>query len=360
MDIERQIERSAAAMGVSTVGFARCSRLPDLPSADPEFLLPGARSLVSLMVSYDPEIVARYLAKQDSEAMQRHEAELYTRLDEAARAVADLLVDTGHDAVAAEPNLDYRYKAKPAYRRVPHGVRQTMTDWLARDGRPGLGRAKRRLVPLLYRGPLRVKGWRLTPSFAHRYGAVAAGLGSLGWSGNVLHPEHGARVLFTTVLTSAVLEQGDMLDQQPCDGCRLCERSCQSGFIHRDDAVQVTIGGRVFEHNRKASNLRCVLVCGGFSGQSRFPGWSTWCQGRVSLPADDGELQACWDALMLASLGHHNHASQAFATMAHHAEHGFVRRPERRFEATCGYCQHVCAADRTQRNAAYRAITSTE
>jgi len=360
MHLEQQIEDLANARGVSGLGFAACSRLPDLPSADPSFLLPGARSLVSLMVHYDPEIVERFLSGRDRDAMQHHEAALYQALQDGAQAVARQLRDAGHQAVAAEPNLDYRYKTKPAYRRVPHGIRQGLVDWLARDGRRPLGGAKRALVPLLYRGPLRVRGWRLTPSFAHRYGAVAAGLGTIGWSGNVLHPEHGARVLFTTVLTSAELTQSPMLEEQPCDRCRLCERSCQSGFIHREDAVELEIGGRSFEHNRKASNLRCVLVCGGFSGQSRFPGWSTGSRGRVTLPADDGDLQACWDALMLRSLGRASHGSETFATMAHHAEYGFVRRPVRRFEATCGYCQHVCAADRKERAALYRAITSKD
>ncbi len=360
MSIEQRIERLAESSGASAVGFAACSRLPDLPSANPAYLLPGARSLVSLMAHYDPGIVVRYLAKEDSEGLQQHEAALYRALETSARAVADLIRSEGHLAVAAEPNLDYRYKNKLGYRWVPHGVRQGVVDWLARDGRRPLDRAKRALAPLLYRGPLRVRGWRLTPSFAHRYGAVAAGLGVIGWSGNVLHPEHGARVLFTTVLTTTRLQQSDMLDQQLCDGCRLCERSCQSGFIHPTETDRVSIGGSEFEHNRKRSNLRCVLVCGGFSGQSRFPDWSTWCRGRVTLPEEDGELQACWDDLMLRSLGHRNHASETFAAMAHHAEHGFVRRPEQRFEASCGYCQHVCAADRKQRAAAYRAIISTE
>jgi ferredoxin len=238
-------------------------------------------------------------------------------------------------------------------------MKQGLIDWLARDGRGPLGPAKRALVPLLYRGPMRVSSWRLTPSFSHRYGAVAAGLGVLGWSGNVLHPEHGARMLFNTVLTSAELTPSPMLDRQLCDGCRLCVRACQSGFIHPRESDSVTIGGRRSEHNRKASNLRCILVCGGFSGTSRYPGWSTWSEGRVTLPDDDADLQQTWDDLLLRSLGRGSHGAETFARLVHHSEYGFVHRPEARFESTCGYCQYVCAGEREERKALYEALSAT-
>ena len=353
--ISEEICRIGQWRGATAVGMASTSRLPRVPSADAEYLLPGARSLVSTMVHYDSDIVARYLAKEECEELQRHETDLYRRLHEIARAVARLLRRSGYEAATTQPNLDYRYKDKPAYRWVPHPVKQRLVDWLATD--MPLAPAKQALVPLLYRGPLRVAGWRLVPSFSHRYGAVAAGLGLLGWSGNVLHPDHGARVLYTTVLTNAELPSDTMLQDGLCDGCRLCTRSCQSGYMHPSEADTIEIGGRTFEHNRKASNLRCILVCGGFSGQSRHKDWSTWCRGRVEIPDDDARLQDTWDQLMRTSLGRDNHASRAFANLAHHAEYGFVRKPEDRFQTTCGYCQFVCAPDRGQRDRLYEGIT---
>jgi len=355
--LERTIRGIGHLRGATAVGFATVSRLPDLPSADPGYLLPGARSLVSVMVHHDPEIVARYLDGQDFEALQRHETRLYRTLEEVARAVARLLRRRGHEAVAAEPNLDYRFKRKPAYRRVPHGLRQALVDWLASDARPPLAGAKGRLARALYRGPMRVASWRLTPSFAHRYGAVAAGLGVPGWSGNVLHPDHGARVLFTTVLTSAELRSDGMLDEGLCDGCRLCARSCQSGYIDLREQDRVEIGGRTFVHNRKASNLRCILVCGGFTGQSRHRGWSTWSEGRVEVPEDDDALQRTWDELLRSRLGSRNHTTVNFANLVFHSEYGYVRKPEDRFETTCGFCQFVCAPTRSRRRGLYRAIT---
>jgi len=366
---EQAIGDLALEEGATAVGIASVTRLPKVPSADPAYLLPGARSLVSVMVPYDDEIVRRFLGKQDRDSMQRHETALYRRLDRVARAVAGKLRTAGHEAIAAAPNLDYRYKRRRAYRAVPHALKQQVVDWLASDAHPVIQRAKQSLVPPLYRRLLRVASWRLTPTFSHRYGAVAAGLGVIGWSGNVLHPEYGARVLFNTVLTSAALRSDNMLDDmlddmldEPvplCDGCRLCARSCQSGYIHTKAKDQIEIGGHTYSHNRKANNLRCILVCGGFTGQSRYPKWSTWSAGRVTVPEDDAELQRCWDELIETNLTGRNHASKTLADLIYHSEYGFVRKPEDRFQTTCGYCQFVCAPERDHRRELHRLLSSS-
>ena len=242
---------------------------------------------------------------------------------------------------------------------VPHTVRQVLVDWLASDSVSPVQGIKRALVKRLYAAVLRTTGWRLTPGFAHRYGAVASGLGELGWSGNVLHPGHGARVLFNTVLTDAVLDSDAMLPTEVRDGCRLCVKSCQSGYVLQKEKAEVEIGGELFVHNRKASNLRCILVCGGFSGQSRFPKWSTWSEGRVRLPDDDAELQQVWDHLIVENLGRRNHQSTTLSNLQSHSEYGYIRNPLDRFRTTCGYCQFVCAATRRCRRDLHQLITTS-
>jgi epoxyqueuosine reductase len=198
--------------------------------------------------------------------------------------------------------------------------------------------------------------WNLLPSFSHRYGAVAAGLGTLGWSGNVLHPKWGARVLYNTVITDAVLEPDPMLEEQSCDGCRICTRVCQGRFIHAKQRDAVTIGARRFEHNKKAHNLRCILVCAGFSGQSEIPGWSTWSPGRLKLPARDEELEPYWSALLKDNLWRGNHVSKVLSDLVFHTEYGFVDKPHDRFETTCGNCQLVCWRDRAERKENYKLL----
>ena len=345
-------------MGATAVGVTDVSRLPRVPSADTDYLMAGARSVVSVMVHYDDGIVEDYLAKANRKALQRHETELYRKLDRIARGIAELLGKGGARAVPAQPNLDYRYKNRAVYRLVPHNVRQTLVDWLASDSVAPVQGIKRALVKRLYAVALRTTGWRLTPGFAHRYGAVASGLGELGWSGNVLHPDHGARVLFNSVLTDAVLESDEVLPEKVCDGCRLCVKSCQSGYVLPKEKAEVEIGGEISVHNRKASNLRCILVCGGFSGQSRFPKWSTWSEGRVRLPGDDADLQQVWDHLIVEPLGKRNHASTTLSNLLFHSEYGYIRNPVDRFRTTCGYCQFVCAAAKEKRRRLYSLLST--
>jgi len=357
-NLEPEIKRLGMSMGATAVGISQVSRLPRLPSADTGHMLPGTRSMVSIMVHYQEDIVARYLGKLDWRSLHRHETELYGKLDRIARALVRLLLHRGHRAVAGEPNLDYRYKSRLGYRVVPHRFKQALADWLASDSIPPVQRAKRALAPRLYSWALRTTGWRLTPGFSHRYGAVACGLGVLGWSGNLLHPDHGARVLCNTVLTGADLQSDEMLTAEVCDGCRLCARSCQSGFVRLKERDHVDIGGRRFVHNRKASNLRCIMVCGGFSGQSRFPEWSTWSKGRVALPEDDADLQRSWDQLVANHLGYENHHSGTLADLLYHSEYGYVRKLKERFRTTCGYCQFVCAPTSNRRRELYELLTS--
>ena len=72
------------------------------------------------------------------------------------------------------------------------------------------------------------------PDFAHRYAAVATGLGRLGWSGNLLTPEFGAAVYLGTVLTSATLQSDPLCENNPCDLCLLCTSVCPVEMIGKN------------------------------------------------------------------------------------------------------------------------------
>lgn len=347
--MEDLLKRTARDAGADDVGITTVDRLGDRPSMDTTYLLPGARSVVSVMVAFDPGIVESYLGKVEREGMQHHETELYRRLDTIARRVAAVLTDRGHHTAVTEPNLDYRYKAKAGYRRVSPAVRQALVDRMSSDGRAPLRPLKRALARRLPSSLLGAGSFRLTPTFAHRYGAVAAGIGTLGWSGNVLHPHHGARVLYHSIVTDAALDPDPMAEDTPCDGCRICTRVCQGGFMHPRREAEVTIGGRRHVHTDKASNLRCIFVCGGLTGQSRDSRWSTWSPGRIRLPESDDELPGLWARVARASLGGDNHYSRTLASLQYHSDHGFLNKTEDRFAVTCGFCQLVCAPTRAER-----------
>ncbi|MBW1897760.1 MAG: hypothetical protein JRI61_01725 [Deltaproteobacteria bacterium] len=255
--------------GAEAVGFAGVDRLTDKPSMDASYLLPGARSIISVMKPLDGQTIRDYLGKKNRENLQRHETEVYRLLHAIGQEQATYLQTQGYRAVVAEPNLDYRYKDKPGYKRVPYSIRQKIADWFASDSKIPVKWIKNAMVPTLSKPSFKHVDWNLTPSFSHRYGAIASGIGYMGWSGNVLHPAYGARVLYNTVITDAQLPSDPMIAESPCDGCRICTRVCQSDFLHQKQATTVTIGRKTFEHNKKAHNLRCIFVCAGFSGQNK-------------------------------------------------------------------------------------------
>lgn len=357
---ETAVKELARSSGAAAVGIASVDRLTDKPSMDAGYLLPGARSIISIMLPLDDRIIRDYLGKKDREGLQQHETETYRKLYAIGTEIADLLKKEGHRAVVAEPNLDYRYKDSKEYKKVPYEIRQKLSDWLGSDSPWPVAKFKKMILPILYEVSVKKSvDWNLTPSFSHRYGAVAAGIGGFGWSGNVLHPDFGARVLYNTVITDLDLPSDPMLDNSPCDGCRICTKVCQSNFINPKEKTAVTIGGRSFEHNKKAHNLRCIFVCAGFSGQNKHAGWSTWSPGRVILPESDDALELFWKKFVTTNMWYRNFYSKVMADLQYHSEKGFIRKETDRFATTCGNCQLVCWQTRELRRENYEILVNS-
>ena len=355
--MKKKIKRLAMEEGAADVGVASQDRFSSgLPSMDATYLLPTARAIISVMLPLDGELIRRYLAKEDHRGHQEHETRISRKTHRICESVRNFLESEGYRAVTVDPNLDYRFKNEKAYKRVPSKVRQGVTDWLGSGSGPVRTRLKRYMVQALYETAMDYVDWRLTPSFSHRYGAVAAGLGSFGWSSNVFHPEYGSRVLFQTVVTDAPLKSDPMLEETPCDGCRICTRVCQVGMIHPREKAQLTIGGKLFTHARKGHNLRCIFCCAGFTGQSRHKGWSTWSPGRITLPETDDRIEAFWDDFVKENLWQHNYYSKVLGDLTFHSEYGFLNKPYERFMTTCGNCQIVCWKTRSERKENYEIL----
>ena len=357
--MKQELKRLALDEGAAAAGVAAADRLWSLPSMDPGYLLPGARSIVSLMLPLDGDLVRRYLTKEDHDSLERHEVERYRELYRIGQRVAAFLQSNGYRAVVAEPNLDYRYKNTQAYTRTPYRVKQAIMDWFASESGRLVTAVKEKLFKPLYARDMATTDWDLTPSFSHRYGAVAAGIGTFGWSGNVLHPDYGARVFYDTVITDAPMKSDPFMKETTCDGCRYCVRVCQSGMIHMREEDRVWIGRKTFTHNRKRHNLRCILVCGGLSGQSMHKGWSTWSPGRIRIPESDENIEAFWNEFVLKNGWRHNYHAKVLTDLVYHAEHGFIRRDCDRMRTTCGFCQFVCSRTRKERKENYEAILAS-
>ena len=246
MNLKEEIISIAHQMGVDKIGFTTKERLIDAPpSADPEYVLPNAKSAVSLVIALDKLPIRAYLGKEDQMGHVDDHKLSYIKLGEAGKASEALLRQKGHEAVSPMPNIVYR------------------------DNMPYMA---------------------MIPPISHRYVAVASGIGWFGWSGNVIAPEYGAAISLSSVITSAALKPDPMIEGDFCEKCRLCAAACPSHFISKKEETQVAIAGRTYTHNKKASNLRCVVTCGGANGV-RHPDakWSTWSYKVFDLPGPGDE-----------------------------------------------------------------------
>lgn len=358
--MKEQITKVAKEKGAGAVGVSSTKRLAGGPvSNDAHYVLPSAKSIVSVMLPYDGGIIRRYLGKEDHTGFQQHETDVYRKLFWISKSIEAFLRSEGFEAVACEPNLDYRYKYSAAYKKTPYWIRQGYVDWV-RSKSGAIGTAlKRSSVGFAYDREATVVDWNLTPSFAHRAGAVATGLAAYGWSGNVLSPEYGARVLFNTVVTSAELESDAILAESPCDGCKYCTRVCQVGMIDPKQKDSVVIEGKVFDRGKRGHNLRCVLCCGGMTGQGKHKGWSTWSPGRLDLPDTDDDIVTFWDEFSKNNLWKHNYYSKVLSDLVFLREYGFVRKPHERFMTTCANCQIICWKTREERKENYEILVNS-
>jgi len=87
------------------------------------------------------------------------------------------------------------------------------------------------------------------PDLAHRYAAVAAGLGEIGWSGLFLSPEFGPRQRITSIITEAELVPDPIYNgERLCDRCMECVKHCPTDAFRKEvkKINKIEIGGRIF------------------------------------------------------------------------------------------------------------------
>jgi len=99
-----------------------------------------------------------------------------------------------------------------------------------------------------YRGYKEMK-IHFAPDIAHRYAAVAAGLGEIGWSGLFLHPEFGPRVRLVSIITEADLVPDPMYTgEKLCDRCMECVKNCPVDAFRKEvkKINCIDIGGKKF------------------------------------------------------------------------------------------------------------------
>lgn len=75
-------------------------------------------------------------------------------------------------------------------------------------------------------------------AFSHVFAGKYAGLGSIGYSHVLLNQKYGPRVRYVSVFTSLELEPDEVLEQELCTKCQVCQKLCPSqAFTTRDDQI---------------------------------------------------------------------------------------------------------------------------
>jgi epoxyqueuosine reductase QueG len=316
---ETKLKSLALSLGADLVGVTSWEMLADgPPSADPRYLLPSANSVISFAVSLDRDTAKDFIGKKNWRPHCDNRKAVAQTLYKIGDALVEKLRLEGFQAVNVELNNNYRPEEAVA------DVTE-MTDF--------------------------------HPDFSHRYGALAAGIGRLGWSGNLLTREHGALVELGSVLTSANLTPDSPIPDEghPCDRCKMCSLVCPVEMIHPRASTQVTVAGVTETISRKRPNTCCWIGCTGYEGLAASRSWSNWSPYRLGrpLPKDKQEidnlcisLQKADPQMQAADNSFDNYRRAIFDT-------------DWFYYTVCGFCRSVCAPRREERLANRKLIINS-
>jgi ferredoxin len=179
-----------------------------------------------------------FLGKISAAPRNIDEAKVNQRIFRISKEVADFIVSLGYKASVVPPNTTYRRSLDP---------------------------------------------FSTKPSFSHRFGAVASGLGSFGLSGNVVTKEFGAAVVLDMVVTDAALKSDPALPARyamdsRCSACKLCEKTCTMGMFCDDEEEYLLLNGELHARGKRNNLDFCNAPCFGLHGISRDKKWTNWGQ----------------------------------------------------------------------------------
>lgn len=218
------VKATARHLGAELVGIAPVERFEHAPlMLSPRGLLPMSRSVVVIATCY----LDASLELMEKE-YQLHNFDLYGqnqsgtgmngRLNSIAFHVARFLEKHRHRSLPLPASNIWRFRP---YKDVPHPF---------------------------------------APDLVHRYAAVAAGLGEIGWNGLFTSPEYGPRTRVNSIITEAPLVPTPMYDGPAlCDKCMACVKYCPTKALSEEieGMNKLEIGERVFEFPN-INKWRCI------------------------------------------------------------------------------------------------------
>ncbi len=316
---ETRLKALALSLGADLVGVTTRDLLADgPPSADPRYLLPSANSVISFALALDRGMVQDFISKKTWRPHCDNRKTIAQMLYTIGDTLAEQLRSEGYEAVNVDLNNNYR----------PEKDAADVTEMI-----------------------------EFYPDFSHRYAALASGVGRLGWSGNLLTKEYGARVELGSVLTSATLTPDTPIpdEEHPCDRCKMCSLVCPVEMIKPKASVQVTVAGVTETISRKRPNTCCWIGCTGYEGLAPSGTWSNWSPYRLGrpLPEDKQELDSLCISLQKAD------PQMQAADSSFNDYRQAVFDPDWFYYTVCGFCRSVCSPGRKERLANRKLIVNS-
>ena len=233
---EEKIKDFTRKAGVGLVGIAGEGRFAGPPSLDPTYILKGARSIISMALPMNVPAIYDFLSKKSHGPHNLEQLKSCQRMHRISGELVDYIKSLGYKAAAVPPNNTYRRSLDPFSTR---------------------------------------------PSFSHRFGAVAAGMGTFGLSGNVVTRQYGAAIYIGTVITDAPLVSDplpatrDTMDNR-CRTCKLCDKSCTLRMFRDDEEEYLLINGELHARGKRDNLDLCNMPCFGLHGISSDKKWTNW------------------------------------------------------------------------------------
>lgn len=181
-----------------------------------------SQKILSELTSYALGMGARAFGVADLEKLKNEHVELLAGIPgdySAAVVIGISLQKSVLEGIEKEPTPLYFHN----YRQVNYQLDRValmIADMLQEQGFAALAVPASQIVS---RDPMR-------GHVSHRLLGCAAGLGFIGRSGLLVHPEYGAQMRYVSVLTDAPLQVDEPLSLD-CGNCRRCVAKCPAGAI---------------------------------------------------------------------------------------------------------------------------------
>ncbi|MBN1444540.1 MAG: hypothetical protein JW957_00335 [Candidatus Omnitrophica bacterium] len=211
MNITEEVLKKAKELGCDLAGIAPVERFKNAPlRMSPKGLLPSAKSVIVAGIHHlDASVeMGGEPTPHDKGPYASQSSVINPKLDDISFLLARFLEGKGYTALPITASNIWRY----------HHYKDLKVDF--------------------------------APDLAHRYSAVAAGLGEIGWSGLFLSPQFGPRQRVISIITEAELKPTPMYDGPPlCDKCFECVKTCPTDAFRKEvkKINEIEIGGKIFK-----------------------------------------------------------------------------------------------------------------